>query len=204
MYLSWLVLLLAHSVFSADPQSPDKFSVVFQTSVASGDGSFTLDVDRSLSPLGADRFYALVKDEFFTKTNNVDGAAFFRVVDTFIVQFGISGDPAETSKFRDSIEDDPAIEGNSNVAATVAFATAGANTRTSQIFINLKDNTQLDGDGFTPFGKVSKGMDVVNAIVNPTPDDTDGINQNGYGLGGDSWLAQQGFDYNVIVNATLV
>jgi len=77
MYLSWLVLLLAHSVFSADPQSPDKFSVVFQTSVASGDGSFTLDVDRSLSPLGADRFYALVKDEFFTKTNNVDGAAFF-------------------------------------------------------------------------------------------------------------------------------
>ncbi len=142
----------------ADPsklteKAPDNFKAVFKTTA----GNFTIEVTRSLAPNGADRFYNLAKSGYF-----VDNA-FFRVVPGFMVQFGISGDPSISAKWRDAnIQDDP-VKG-SNARGTITFATAGPNTRTTQLFINFGNNTFLDGQGFAPFGKVADGMDVVDKI----------------------------------------
>jgi peptidyl-prolyl cis-trans isomerase A (cyclophilin A) len=142
----------------ADPskltaQAPDSFKAVFNTTK----GSFTIEVTRSLAPNGADRFYNLAKSGFFTDI------AFFRVIPGFMCQFGIHGDPAVSAKWRDAnIQDDP-VKG-SNTRGAITFATAGPNTRTTQLFINFGDNTGLDAQGFAPFGKVVDGMTVVDKI----------------------------------------
>jgi peptidyl-prolyl cis-trans isomerase A (cyclophilin A) len=134
-------------------KAPDTFKARFDTTK----GSFTVEVTRSLSPNGADRFYNLVKSGFFKDV------AFFRVVPGFMVQFGMHGDPKVTAAWRDaSIPDDP-VKG-SNTRGTITFAMGGPNTRTTQLFINFADNTRLDGMGFPPFGKVIEGMDVVDKI----------------------------------------
>jgi peptidyl-prolyl cis-trans isomerase A (cyclophilin A) len=133
--------------------APETFKAQFDTTK----GKFTIEVTRSLSPNGADRFYNLVRSGFFTDI------AFFRVIPGFMCQFGIHGDPAVSAKWRDAnIADDP-VKG-SNTRGTITFATAGPNTRTTQVFINFADNTGLDGQGFSPFGKVTDGMDVVDKI----------------------------------------
>jgi len=142
----------------ADPaklteKAPDTFKVQFDTTK----GKFTVEVTRSLSPNGADRFYNLVRSGFF------QDIAFFRVIPGFMCQFGIHGDPAVSAKWREAaIPDDP-VKG-SNTRGTITFATAGPNTRTTQFFINFGDNSNLDGMGFSPFGKVIEGMDVVDKI----------------------------------------
>jgi peptidyl-prolyl cis-trans isomerase A (cyclophilin A) len=133
--------------------APDVFQVKFDTSK----GAFTVKVTRAWAPNGADRFYNLVKIGFF------DGTRFFRVISGFMAQFGISGEPAVTAKWHDAtIPDDPVTQ--SNTRSFVTFATAGPNTRTTQIFINFGDNKQLDGSGFSPFGQVVDGMSVVDAL----------------------------------------
>jgi peptidyl-prolyl cis-trans isomerase A (cyclophilin A) len=118
-------------------------------------GDFVIEVWHSWSPQGADRFYNLVKYHFY------DGAAFFRVLPGFVVQFGISPKP-EVSRVWESatIPDDPVTQ--ANIRGMVTFATAGANTRTTQVFINLGDNATLNNMGFAPIGKVQSGMDVVD------------------------------------------
>ena len=142
----------------ADPSkltatAPETFQAQFVTTK----GNFTVEVTRSLAPNGADRFYNLVRSGFFTDV------AFFRVIPGFMCQFGIHGDPTVSAKWRDAnITDDP-VKG-SNTRGTITFATAGPNTRTTQLFINFADNTSLDGQGFAPFGKVISGMDVVDKI----------------------------------------
>jgi peptidyl-prolyl cis-trans isomerase A (cyclophilin A) len=134
-------------------QAPENFKVQFDTTK----GKFTVEVTRSLSPNGADRFYNLVRSGFFKDI------AFFRVIPGFMCQFGIHGDPNVSAKWREAtIADDP-VQG-SNTRGTITFATAGPNTRTTQLFINFADNTGLDGQGFSPFGKVTEGMDVVDKI----------------------------------------
>jgi len=134
-------------------KAPETFQVDFKTSK----GDFTLEINRAWSPLGADRFYNLVKAGFFTDV------AFFRVISGFMVQFGIHGDPAVSAKWRGArINDDPVKE--SNLKGYISYAMAGPNTRTTQFFINYADNSRLDGMGFSPFGKVIKGMEVVDAI----------------------------------------
>lgn len=138
---------------SLTTKAPESFKAKFETTK----GSFTIQVSRSLSPTGADRFYNLVKSGFF------QDIAFFRVIPGFMSQFGIHGDPAVSAKWRDAkIGDDP-VTGR-NVRGTVTFAMAGPNTRTTQLFINLVDNTNLDGLRFSPFGKVVDGMDVVDKL----------------------------------------
>eukprot|EP00294_Goniomonas_avonlea_P011563 CAMPEP_0114539216 /NCGR_PEP_ID=MMETSP0114-20121206/122_1 /TAXON_ID=31324 /ORGANISM="Goniomonas sp, Strain m" /LENGTH=196 /DNA_ID=CAMNT_0001723309 /DNA_START=132 /DNA_END=722 /DNA_ORIENTATION=+ len=132
--------------------SPDKFDVLFHTTK----GNFTVQVERAFAPLGADRFYALVNDKFF------DEAGFFRVVPGFVVQFGLAAKPEETAKWNTPIPDDPVAK--SNVRSWISFATAGPNTRTSQLFINYGDNARLDAMGFAPFGQVTEGMDVADSI----------------------------------------
>ena len=92
-----------------------------------------------------------------------DSARFFRVVSGFMVQWGIPGNPSVASSWREkTIQDDPVIK--SNIRGHISFATSGENSRTSQMFINFVDNTNLDGMGFAPFGVVVKGMDVVDQI----------------------------------------
>jgi peptidyl-prolyl cis-trans isomerase A (cyclophilin A) len=114
-------------------------------------------VTRAWAPNGADRFYNLVKNGFY------DNVRFFRVISGFMVQFGINGDPGVMAKWRDApMKDDPVTQ--SNKRGYITFATAGPNTRTSQVFINFNNNTQLDTMGFAPFGRVISGMDVVDKL----------------------------------------
>ncbi len=139
-----------------DGRAPDSYKVHFATTK----GDFVVTVERKWAPVGADRFYTLVKSGYY------DGARFFRVLPGFVVQFGIAGDPALTAKWRNAnLPDDPVTE--SNRRATVSFATAGPNTRTAQVFINLSDsNARLDANGFAPFGTVSQGMEIVDQFYN--------------------------------------
>src|ERR1700691_53690 len=134
-------------------KAPDVYEVTFKTTA----GDFVVTVTRAWAPIGADRFYNLVKHGFFTD------AAFFRVVPGFIVQFGLSANPAVNKVWdKASIKDDPSKQ--SNKPGYLTFATAGPNTRTTQLFINFGNNTFLDSQGFTPFGQVTSGMYVVNQI----------------------------------------
>jgi peptidyl-prolyl cis-trans isomerase A (cyclophilin A) len=134
-------------------KAPEAFKARFETSK----GAFTIEVTRSLAPNGADRFYNLVRSGFFTDVE------FFRVIPGFMCQFGIHGDPKVSAAWRGAqFPDDPVKA--SNVRGSLTFATAGPNTRTTQLFINFADNNRLDGMGFSPFGKVVEGMDVVDKI----------------------------------------
>jgi peptidyl-prolyl cis-trans isomerase A (cyclophilin A) len=134
-------------------QAPPAYKVKFDTSK----GPFVVEVHRDWAPLGADRFYNLVKNGFFTN------ARFFRVISGFMVQFGINADPKVSAVWRDAnINDDPVKQSNSR--GMITFATRGANTRTTQMFINYADNNRLDGMGFAPFGQVVSGMNVVDAL----------------------------------------
>ena len=134
-------------------QSPATYKVRFDKSK----GPFVVEVRRDWAPNGADRFYNLVKNGFYDETR------FFRVVSGFMVQFGINGDPNVAARWRSAtIKDDPVKQ--SNKRGTITFATAGPDTRTSQVFINFADNSPLDRQGFSPFGQVTSGMSVVDAL----------------------------------------
>jgi peptidyl-prolyl cis-trans isomerase A (cyclophilin A) len=147
-----------HAATLANPaalneKAPADFKAKFDTSK----GTFVIEVHRDWAPNGADRFYNLVKNGFF------DNARFFRVISGFMVQFGINGDPKVAAAWQDAnIKDDPVKQ--SNQRGFVTFATAGPNTRTTQVFINFDDNSALNGQGFAPFGQVVSGMDVVDQL----------------------------------------
>ena len=133
--------------------APATYRARFDTSK----GAFVIQVTRDWAPNGADRFYNLVKNGFY------DNVRFFRVVTGFMVQFGINGDPRLSAAWRNArIQDDPVKQ--SNRRGNVTYAMAGPNTRTSQVFINFGDNAGLDRQGFPPFGRVSSGMNVVDAL----------------------------------------
>jgi len=136
-------------------QAPETFNAQFDTSV----GTFVVEVQRAWAPVGADRFYNLVKRGFY------DNARFFRVISGFMAQFGINGDPSIQAVWRSAQVRDDAVR-ESNRRGYITFATAGPNTRTTQLFINLADNATLDKSGFAPFGRVVSGMDVVDKIHN--------------------------------------
>jgi peptidyl-prolyl cis-trans isomerase A (cyclophilin A) len=139
---------------SLKEQAPAKYNVRFDTSV----GVFVITVTREWAPLGADRFYNLVKNGYY------DGVRFFRAIPNFMVQFGINGDPALNTAWRNArIGVDPVKQ--SNKRGYITYAMGGSpDTRTTQVFINFRDNTNLDAMGFAPFGQVTTGMDVVDKI----------------------------------------
>jgi peptidyl-prolyl cis-trans isomerase A (cyclophilin A) len=138
---------------SADEKAPATFKVKFDSSA----GPFVVEVNRAWAPNAADHFYTLVKNGFYNE------ARFFRVVPGFMVQFGINADPAVQAKFKSTIQDDPVKE--SNKRGYVTFAqTSAPNSRSTQIFVNYKDNTFLDGQRFAPFGRVTSGMEAVDKI----------------------------------------
>lgn len=132
---------------------PAVYKVKFDTTK----GSFVVECHKDWAPLGAARFYTAVQQKVY------DDCRFFRVVKGFVVQWGIPGNPAVAAKWRTmTIPDEPVKQ--SNTVGTICFAKGGPNSRTTQVFINLRDNSNLDAMGFAVFGKVVKGMDVVNAL----------------------------------------
>jgi peptidyl-prolyl cis-trans isomerase A (cyclophilin A) len=170
-FLTYLMLLVA--AFGSEPagaqaskeklmkpaalneQAPDVFQAQFETSK----GTFVIEVTRAWAPLGADRFYNLVKNGYY------DDCRFFRVLSGFMAQFGINGDPKLNAVWSQArIKDDPVKQ--SNKRGFVTYAMGGPNTRTTQLFINYSDgNSGLDSQGFSPFGKViGNGMKVVDSL----------------------------------------
>ncbi len=136
-----------------DEKAPATFKVKFDSSA----GPFVVEVHRAWAPNAADHFYTLVKNGFY------DEARFFRVVPNFMVQFGIAADPTVQAKFKGTIKDDPVKE--SNKKGYVTFAqTAAPDSRSTQIFVNYKDNSFLDSQRFAPFGQVTSGMAAVEKI----------------------------------------
>lgn len=142
--------------------APENYQVRFTTTR----GDFVISVSRAWAPLGADRFYNLVRHHYY------DNASFFRVVPGFVVQFGISAYPPISAAWSNAnIKDDPVKQ--SNTKGFVTYAMGGPNTRTTQVFVNLRDNSRLDRDGFAPFGQVTEGMDVVEALYDQYGDGSD-------------------------------
>jgi peptidyl-prolyl cis-trans isomerase A (cyclophilin A) len=174
--------------------APAEFRAAFDTSV----GPFVVLVHRAWAPKGADRFYNLVKYGFF------DNDRFFRVLPNFMVQFGINGDPTIQAPWRDAnLADDPVTQ--SNKRGMITFATAGPNSRTTQVFINFKDNgttgAMLDRQGFAPFGEVVSGMeavDKINAEYGENPD------QGSIQSRGNAYLTQQFPRLDYVKKATIV
>ncbi len=137
----------------ANATAPAMYRVKLETTK----GAVVVEVHRDWAPRGADRFYNLVKLGYF------DDIAFFRAVDNFMVQFGIHGNPAVARAWKGSpIADDPRTQANKR--GTISFANSGPDTRTTQVFINYRAHPQLDTMGFTPFGEIVEGMDVVDSL----------------------------------------
>jgi peptidyl-prolyl cis-trans isomerase A (cyclophilin A) len=138
---------------ASETHSPAVYDVTFNTT----QGPFVIEVHRDWSPRGADRFYDLARNGFY------NGAAFFRVLKGFVVQWGLNGDPKVNAAWQNAnIQDDAVTQ--SNTPGFISFATDGPNTRTTQVFINYGDNARLDKMGFSPFGRVVSGMAVVNSL----------------------------------------
>ncbi len=137
----------------AHEQAPASFRVEFATTK----GSFVVAVEREWAPNGADRFFNLAHIGYFQDN------AFFRAIEGFVVQFGINGDPEINREWANArIKDDPVK--SSNQRGYVTFAMAGPNSRTTQLFINLRDNPDLDSQGFAPIGRVIEGMSVIDSL----------------------------------------
>lgn len=177
-------------------KAPEKFQVKFVTTK----GDFTVTVTRAWAPNGADRFYNLVQHHYY------DGAAFFRVLQGFMAQFGISAYPEVTAVWENArIKDDPVTQ--SNHRGYITFATAGPNTRTTQLFINYGDNGALDKQGFAPFGQVSDGMGVVDKLYNGYGEGApsgNGPEQGRASTGGRAYLEKSFPKLDSIKSATLV
>lgn len=136
-----------------DAAAPDSFVVRLETTK----GDVDLMVHRDWAPRGADRIYGLVRLGYY------DGVRFFRAVPNFVVQFGLAADPAATAAVREQRIADDSVR-RSNVRGTLSFAAGGPNTRTTQLFINLKDNQRLDRLGFAVVAQVVAGLDVVDSL----------------------------------------
>ncbi len=172
-FLPLLIVTLGTFALAAPPRkamparraAPVRAPAAYRVTLDTSKGPVVIDVTREWSPLGADRFYQLVKSGYY------DGARFFRIVPGFVVQIGLAGDPKATKKWSQPIVDEPVKQ--SNTRGYVSFAMSGKNSRTAQIFVNLGDNARLDAMGFAPFGLVTAGMenvDVLNSEYGETPD----------------------------------
>src|SRR4029077_10124223 len=175
-------------------KAPETFQVKFTTTR----GDFTVTVHRAWAPIGADRFYNLVKHHFF------DSASFFRVVPGFVVQFGISAYPPVSAAWESAnIKDEPVVGSNKRGYLTYA-KTSMPNTRSTQIFINLKDNAGLDGQGFSPFGVIdAQGMKVVEMLYDQYGDSA-GPDQDKIAKQGKPYIDKGWPKLDSIKSATLV
>lgn len=172
----------------------------FRVRLVTSKGDVVLEIHRDWAPNGADRFFNLVRNGFF------DGARFFRVLEGFVAQFGINGDPRIQARWRSAaISDDPVVE--SNTRGRLTFATRGPNTRTTQMFINLEDNSGLDSQGFAPIGEVIEGMDVVESLYSgygEGPPRGTGPDQSRIQIEGNAYLERAFPNLDVIERAEIV
>ena len=178
----------------------EKAPETFKAKLDTTKGIVVITVHRAWAPTGADRFYNLVKNGFY------DNCRFFRVIEGFMVQFGINGDPAVNQVWQQArIQDDPTKE--SNDRGYITFANAGANTRTTQVFINFRDNAPLNVQpGFAPFGHVTSGMDVVDKLYNGYGEGAPsgkGPNQNQIQTQGNAYLMKDFPKLDYIKKATI-
>jgi len=177
-------------------QAPPVYKVEFDTSK----GPFVIEVHRDWAPNGADRFYNLVKNGFY------DDVRFFRVIEGFMAQFGVNGDPKVSAAWREArIKDDPVKV--SNKRTFVTFATAGPNTRTTQVFVNYGDNSNLDSQGFSPLGQVVSGMKVVDSLYGGYGEGAPGgrgPNQARVQSDGNAYLASAFPNLDYVKKATIV
>ena len=191
-----LAALIVAPLHAQAAPTPATYRASFETSA----GTFVIEVHRDWAPLGADRFYELVKNGYF------DGVRFFRVISGFMAQFGVSGDPAVAAKWRDRrIADDPVKK--SNTRGMVTYATAGPGTRTTQLFINYRDNSMLDAQGFAPFGQVVEGMEVVDklyAAYGDGPPRGRGVDQGRLQAEGNAYLEREFPKLDYVKKAALV
>jgi len=176
-------------------KAPETFQVLFTTTR----GDFTVTVTRAWAPIGADRFYNLVKHHFY------DNACFFRVVPGFVVQFGLSAYPPVNAAWTNAnLKDEPVAQSNKRGYLTYA-KTSQPNTRSTQVFINLKDNTSLDSQGFAPFGVVdTKGMNIVEMLYDQYGDATPPEYQDMIARQGKAYLDKNWPKLDSIKTATLV
>ena len=188
--------LLAPTPAGLDAAGPDSFTVRVTTT----HGAFDLKVHRDWSPRGADRIYWLVNHKYY------DGVRFFRVVPNFVVQFGMNGDTAVNGAWKDRRFPDDTVK-RGNVRGTLSFATGGANTRTTQLFINLKDNQRLDPLGFSVVAQVVAGMPVVDSLYQgygDGPPRGKGPSQDLIDKEGEAYLAREFPKLDRIVSARVV
>ncbi len=163
-----LLIALALTIFGCSPAPKEKTAEVapppveepepepapdvYRAKFTSTKGDFVIEVTRKWAPMAADRFYTLLKENYYA------GCPVYRVRPGFVVQWGISNSPGKTSKWnQEYMEDEPRTQ--SNLRGTVAFASSGPDSRTMQIFVNMGNNTPLNAQGFVPFGRVLSGMD---------------------------------------------
>ncbi|MCP3977832.1 MAG: peptidylprolyl isomerase [bacterium] len=176
-------------------RAPDLFHV----EVATSEGKFVVEIERAWAPVGADRFYNLALSGFYDETR------FFRVVPGFAALFGMHGDPKISEVWnRAEIRDDPVRRPNER--GTLTFAMAGPNTRTTQIFINLKDNRQLDGMGFAPFGHVIRGWSVIENLCDEygdRPPRGKGPHQHMIRVEGNAYLKREYPELDFVIGMTV-
>ena len=178
----------------ATKEAPAKFRVKIETTK----GDFVVEVNRAWSPNGADRFYNLVDIGFF------QDVAIFRAIKGFMFQFGIHGTPAVAAEWGEAnIKDDPMVS-ISNLPYTLCFAKTGApHSRSSQMFVNLGNNAGLDRQGFTPFGKVVEGKDVVDKINTEYGENVGNV-QGEFKAGGNAYIQAKFPNIDMIRSVTLV
>jgi peptidyl-prolyl cis-trans isomerase A (cyclophilin A) len=161
-----VVLLLGACSAGGQKITNETAPATFRVNMDTSKGPVVIEVTRADAPLGADRFYNLVKAKYF------DGARFFRVIPGFMAQFGLAADPALSKTWDVPIQDDPVKA--SNIRGAVTFAAASApNSRSTQLFINYADNSRLDASRFAPFGKVVSGMENVDQIYSGDAENPD-------------------------------
>lgn len=190
------LLVLALLLPSQDPKAPAEFKVKLETSK----GDIILKITREWAPKGADRVHALVK------SGTYDDCRFYRVMPKYIAQFGIHGTPTVSAKWKElPIDDDPVKQ--KNTRGRVTFAKGGPNTRTTNLFISLKDNTSLDADGFAPIGEVVEGMEIADQLYSGYGDGAPkgrGPSQKKIYEQGNAWLAKDFKDLDFIKKAAVL
>ena len=178
----------------------EKAPATYKVKMDTSKGVFTITVHRDWAPIGADRFYNLVKAGFY------DEVRFFRVLPDFMAQFGIHGRPSVMEAWRPArLKDDPVKQ--SNLRGYVTFATGGPNTRTTQLFINFKDNAPLDRQGFAPIGEVTDGMTIVDSLYSGYGEGAPrgkGPDQGAMNMEGNAYLAAKFPKLDYIKSATIV
>jgi homoserine O-acetyltransferase len=178
-------------------RSPSVFKVRLETSK----GTMVVEAHRDWAPRGADRLFNLVRASFF------DDSRFFRVRPGFIAQFGIPGDPAVAAVWKSqAIPDEPVLQ--SNTRGTIAYAMTGPDTRTTQLYINVSDNSRLDKEGFSPIGKVVEGLNVLDRIYSGYGEEAGGGMRGGKQgkifEGGNAYLDREFPNLDKLIRATIV